>query len=115
MILSGYSYKEFCIKKGAFADAPFLKLQRSNCTLIREHERNWKYFSALRPKTVRCRQCITTKRTFAPSDRICQEKLFPERMLADGKKCQTQDCGLDFPCMGNEKRRYPRLGTQPWL
>jgi len=76
-----------------------------------ETRKKLEIFSAIEPKTVRCQRCVTTKCIFALSDRICQEKLFPERMLADGKKCQTQDRGLDFPCMGNEKRRYPRLGT----
>ena len=32
------AFNEFHIKKGASANAPFLKLQRSNYTLIRERE-----------------------------------------------------------------------------
>jgi hypothetical protein len=41
------AFNEFHIKKGASANAPFLKLQRSNYTLIRERECNWKYFQQL--------------------------------------------------------------------
>lgn len=41
------TFNEFYIKKGASANAPFLKLQRSNYVLKRELKSNWKYFQQL--------------------------------------------------------------------
>ena len=66
-------------------------------------------FSAIGPKTVRCQQCVTTKCTFALSDRICQEKLFPERMLADGKNAKRRIVGWIFRAWVTRKD-----GTRDW-
>ena len=41
------TFNEFYIKKGASANAPFLKLQRSNYVLKWELKSNWKYFQQL--------------------------------------------------------------------